>query len=214
MAAAAAGTNNVIVCDNGTGVRFRGTGAGRRRGQPYAAQPLYLRSPAARALAAALPARSGNGHGVCGSLHRVTDALARARMQFVKAGYAGDNFPKHIFPSMIGRPMLRAEEEAVGDVALKDIMVGQEASDYRNLLQVGPCFRSRACRLPASAAWLTGGPRSDRVSRGERYRAELGGHGAPVELHLPRQDGDPGRGSSSRPRRLWRAPPSACGCGC
>lgn len=32
--------------------------------------------------------------------------------------------------------MLRAEEEAVGDVALKDVMVGKEASDLRNLLQI------------------------------------------------------------------------------
>lgn len=32
--------------------------------------------------------------------------------------------------------MLRAEEEAVGDIALKDVMVGKEASDLRNLLQI------------------------------------------------------------------------------
>jgi actin-related protein 2 len=27
-----------------------------------------------------------------------------------KVGYAGQNFPTSIFPSMIGRPVLRAEE--------------------------------------------------------------------------------------------------------
>ena len=27
-----------------------------------------------------------------------------------KVGYAGQNFPTSIFPSMIGRPILRAEE--------------------------------------------------------------------------------------------------------
>ena len=27
---------------------------------------------------------------------------------FVKCGYAGSNFPDHIFPSMVGRPMIRA----------------------------------------------------------------------------------------------------------
>jgi actin-related protein 2 len=37
---------------------------------------------------------------------------------FVKTGYAGDNFPSLIFPSMIGKPMMRAEEE-FKDVELK-----------------------------------------------------------------------------------------------
>ena len=30
---------------------------------------------------------------------------------FVKCGFAGDNFPAHIFPSIIGRPVIRAEEK-------------------------------------------------------------------------------------------------------
>lgn len=38
--------------------------------------------------------------------------------QFVKCGFAGDNFPAHIFPSIVGRPILRAEERAQG-VAIK-----------------------------------------------------------------------------------------------
>ncbi|EOD31495.1 hypothetical protein EMIHUDRAFT_231902, partial [Emiliania huxleyi CCMP1516] len=37
---------------------------------------------------------------------------------FVKCGFAGDNFPAHIFPSIVGRPILRAEEK-VGQVQLK-----------------------------------------------------------------------------------------------
>ena len=28
----------------------------------------------------------------------------------IQVGYAGENFPRAIFPSMVGRPMLRAEE--------------------------------------------------------------------------------------------------------
>ena len=28
---------------------------------------------------------------------------------FVKVGYAGQNFPSSIFPSMVGRPILRAD---------------------------------------------------------------------------------------------------------
>jgi len=38
---------------------------------------------------------------------------------FVKAGYAGDNMPRHVFPSMVGRPTLRAEEDVIGDIELK-----------------------------------------------------------------------------------------------
>ncbi|KAF1802766.1 actin family [Mucor lusitanicus] len=54
---------------------------------------------------------------------------------FVKCGYAGSNFPEHVFPSVVGRPILRAEEK-VGDLKVKDIMVGEEAAQLRNILQM------------------------------------------------------------------------------
>lgn len=54
--------------------------------------------------------------------------------QFVKCGFAGDNFPSHIFPSIIGRPVLRAEEK-VQDVELKEIMVGDEVTKARDMLE-------------------------------------------------------------------------------
>lgn len=54
---------------------------------------------------------------------------------FVKCGFAGANFPSAIFPSLVGRPVLRSEEK-VQNVQLKDIMVGDEASQLRNMLQV------------------------------------------------------------------------------
>jgi len=38
---------------------------------------------------------------------------------FVKAGYAGDNIPRHVFPSMVGRPTLRAEEDIDDGIELK-----------------------------------------------------------------------------------------------
>jgi len=53
---------------------------------------------------------------------------------FVKAGFAGENFPRQIFPSMVGRPILRAEEEAAKGVVIKDIMVGDEAAAVRHSL--------------------------------------------------------------------------------
>ncbi|TGZ84334.1 Actin/actin-like protein [Ascodesmis nigricans] len=54
---------------------------------------------------------------------------------FLKVGYAGQNFPEHQYPSIVGRPILRAEEKA-GDVVVKDIMVGDEATAVRSLLQI------------------------------------------------------------------------------
>ncbi|EJC97505.1 Actin/actin-like protein [Fomitiporia mediterranea MF3/22] len=54
---------------------------------------------------------------------------------FVKVGYAGSNFPEHVFPSIVGRPILRAEER-VGDAVIKDIMVGDEAAEARTYLQI------------------------------------------------------------------------------
>lgn len=49
---------------------------------------------------------------------------------FVKCGYAADNFPTHIFPSMIGRPLMRYEEE-FKDVQLKDVMVSRHTRGGR-----------------------------------------------------------------------------------
>ncbi|KAJ8927874.1 hypothetical protein NQ314_019618 [Rhamnusium bicolor] len=66
---------------------------------------------------------------------------------FVKCGYAGSNFPAHIFPSMVGRPIIRAVNK-IGDIEVKglhvdgvastlpDLMVGDEASALRSLLEV------------------------------------------------------------------------------
>jgi len=54
---------------------------------------------------------------------------------FVKCGFAGSNFPTSIFPSMVGRPILRYEEKVEG-VEIKDIMVGAEAEKVRSMLQI------------------------------------------------------------------------------
>lgn len=55
---------------------------------------------------------------------------------FVKCGFAGDNFPRHIFPSIIGRPILRADEHVTEEVDLQDVMVGDDAAAARALLEV------------------------------------------------------------------------------
>lgn len=54
---------------------------------------------------------------------------------FVKCGYAGSNFPAHIFPSMVGRPIIRAVNK-IGDIEIKDLMVGDEASALRSMLEI------------------------------------------------------------------------------
>eukprot|EP01100_Stratorugosa_tubuloviscum_P013848 TRINITY_DN711_c2_g2_i1.p1 TRINITY_DN711_c2_g2~~TRINITY_DN711_c2_g2_i1.p1 ORF type:complete len:395 (+),score=210.51 TRINITY_DN711_c2_g2_i1:189-1373(+) len=54
---------------------------------------------------------------------------------FVKCGFAGANFPTAIFPSMVGRPILRSEEK-IDNIQIKDIMVGDEAQKARNMLQI------------------------------------------------------------------------------
>ncbi len=55
---------------------------------------------------------------------------------FVKVGYAGQNFPQFSIPSMVGRPMMRYEEDFKQDVILKDIMVGDECAEHRSMLEV------------------------------------------------------------------------------
>ena len=40
-------------------------------------------------------------------------------LRFVKCGYAGSNFPAHIFPSLVGRPIIRAKNNKIGDVEIK-----------------------------------------------------------------------------------------------
>jgi hypothetical protein len=44
--------------------------------------------------------------------------IFRFMFQFVKCGYAGSNFPAHIFPSMVGRPIIRAVNK-IGDIEVK-----------------------------------------------------------------------------------------------
>lgn len=57
---------------------------------------------------------------------------------FVKIGRAGTNFPDHTFPSMVGRPILRAEERNIlpADMEIKEIMCGSEAAAARSFLQI------------------------------------------------------------------------------
>nr|WOD57884.1 Arp2D2 [Drosophila seguyi] len=59
---------------------------------------------------------------------------------FVKCGYAGGNFPAFVFPSIVGRPIIRAgnriDDEAVKHLHIDDVIVGDEASKLRSLLEL------------------------------------------------------------------------------
>ncbi len=48
---------------------------------------------------------------------------------YCKVGYAGQNFPEFIFPSIVGVPMMRFEEE-FKDVELKSIMCGDVSTPF------------------------------------------------------------------------------------
>ena len=45
------------------------------------------------------------------------------------------NFLEFQYPSIVGQPILRSEEQA-GDIAIKDIMCGDEAAAARSMLQI------------------------------------------------------------------------------
>uniref|UniRef100_A0A914HI63 Actin-related protein 2 n=1 Tax=Globodera rostochiensis TaxID=31243 RepID=A0A914HI63_GLORO len=55
---------------------------------------------------------------------------------FVKCGYAGANFPSFIFPSAVGRPLVRSQQQLVNNIQIKDLMVGEECSELRHMLDV------------------------------------------------------------------------------
>ena len=54
---------------------------------------------------------------------------------YVKLGYGGDSFPRAVIPSIIGRPMLRSSQK-IGDLELKEVMVGDEAAPLRSFLEI------------------------------------------------------------------------------
>lgn len=54
---------------------------------------------------------------------------------YVKLGYGGDSFPRHIFPSIVGRPVLKSNQQ-VGEVELKNPMIGDECIPVRAMLEI------------------------------------------------------------------------------
>ena len=54
---------------------------------------------------------------------------------YLKIGYSGDSFPLYTLQAIIGRPMLRSGEKIDGG-ELKDIMIWDETTDYRSMLEL------------------------------------------------------------------------------
>jgi actin-related protein 2 len=54
---------------------------------------------------------------------------------YLKMGIAGENLPKFTIPGIIGRPMLRSEER-IGNIEIKSIMVGDEVTPVRSMLEL------------------------------------------------------------------------------
>lgn len=85
----------VIVCDNGTGVRLWGA--------DYKYFLYFKKNP------------------ICTQNNNSSENVEISSSifpQFVKCGYAGANFPAHIFPSIVGRPIIRAVNK-IGDIDVK-----------------------------------------------------------------------------------------------
>lgn len=61
--------------------------------------------------------------------------------QFVKCGFAGSNFPDHIFPAMVGRPIIRSTTK-VGNFEIK---VRSFENDKTSLLIHLKCHLKSAC---------------------------------------------------------------------
>lgn len=64
---------------------------------------------------------------------------AAVRLCIVDALADRADFPEHSFPSIIGRPILRAEERGLGGASsaqITDVMVGDQASEHRAMLQI------------------------------------------------------------------------------
>merc|ERR1719311_1497123 len=54
----------------------------------------------------------------------------------MKVGYAGHQEPTLMFPTLIGRPMLRFDQALGGEQKVSDLMVGDDANSARSMLQL------------------------------------------------------------------------------
>ena len=73
----------------------------------------------------------------CAVTNRENVVVCDTGTGFVKAGFAGDETPRALFPCMVGRPTLRYEENLLDDgEVMKDVYVGADAAKRRANLEV------------------------------------------------------------------------------
>lgn len=54
----------------------------------------------------------------------------------MKVGFAGQQEPSLMFPTLVGRPMLRYDQALSGDKKITDLMIGDDANDNREMLEL------------------------------------------------------------------------------
>jgi len=52
---------------------------------------------------------------------------------YLKAGFGGENIPQYVYPSLVGRPMMRAEEDVLDGVELK-VCTRRSVTDSRKCI--------------------------------------------------------------------------------
>lgn len=71
------------------------------------------------------------------------------KFQFVKCGYGGSHFPEHIFPSMVGRPIIRAANK-IGDVEIK---VSWQVINRPLVYEYALCFNTSRLLIEGFIVW-------------------------------------------------------------
>jgi len=107
----------------------------RARGESFNSidSPSSVHSRSIMSTPGALPAQFATS---CSVTNRENAVVLDTGTGFLKAGYAGDEAPRVLFPCMTGRPTLRYEEAMANDEAMKDFYVGDEAAMRRANLEI------------------------------------------------------------------------------
>jgi len=54
----------------------------------------------------------------------------------MKVGFAGQQEPTLMFPTLVGRPMLRYDQALDVNQKISDLMIGDDANDHRSMLEL------------------------------------------------------------------------------
>lgn len=71
---------------------------------------------------------------------------------YLKAGFGGENIPQYVYPSLVGRPMMRAEEDVLDGVELKVCSPSTLQTNDAYLAHACPACHHASSLWPAVAA--------------------------------------------------------------